>query len=185
MHAHSTYAMLFLDRDCERDLTQWFVESIGLQRRFVVKGMHLTVYHGRRRFDGLENYQEETEVKVPLVDLRFMAPAPGGENPRPDIDTTRIGIGARIHKSSSALLAIRAIRQRFYPLETADLLGPSRRASDAHNSAWGARKFQPHIKLLHGGSGIDPDLTRTGWLLRARGGALRFDRLAVRCRHPA
>jgi hypothetical protein len=110
-----------------------------------------------------------------------MVMAPGGENPRPDVDPSINAIGVRIKRDAPGMQQIRAFRARFYPYETQDVLGV-RRPSDHAKSAFGARHFQPHITLLRNGSNLDRDLTKIGNLFRASISPIGLNRLVVTCR---
>jgi len=141
----------------------------------------MTLYHARRRLPGLGDSEEFLRIEIPAEDFRLMAMAPGGENPRPDIDMTAVSIGLRLRRASPQAELVLAKRSAFYLLETERVLG-GRLRSTHRRSAFGARSYQPHVNLLRGGSGIDPDLTNAGKVFRAAAPPLIFDRLVVKCR---
>jgi hypothetical protein len=107
-----------------------------------------------------------------------MVLAPGGENPRPELDPGYLKVGIRIHRSSIARGAILEFRRRLLRYETQRVLG-NREPSCDRTSAFGARSFQPHMALLHAGSGIDRDLAPLGASFRCALGHLTFDRFIV------
>ena len=111
---------------------------------------------------------------------RFMTLAPGGENPRSDIDARRSNIGLRIQRKSGAYSDILSLRARFYTPE-ARILAPERTRSAERRNAFGARHHQPHITVLRARSGIDANLSTAGARLRATLPPLEFDQLVVRC----
>lgn len=111
-------------------------------------------------------------------ETRFMVMAPGGENPRPELDPGKSKVGIRIHRQSSALPSILGYRDRLLSHETERVLG--RRSPSTHRTnAFGARHFQPHMAILRAGSGVDRDLKVIGAPFREALNNLTFDRFAV------
>ena len=70
------------------------------------------------------------------------------------------------------------MRKSIYELEKNSFLGEQERTSARRNS-FGPRQFQPHIKLLLPGSGIDSDLTITGQSFRNKFENVVFDEFVV------
>lgn len=178
---HVVWAVLFLSRDSEHALRRLFVDTLGFPSGKLKRGFHATVYHARRPLQGLQDFEEPVSITVPGKELRMMALAPGGENPRPDIDPRQCLIGLRIRRAEGAVDPIVAIRQRFFAYETRQVLG-TRAPSDARRSAFGARSYQPHITVLKPGAISDPDLSKIGNVVREKLSTLHFDRLVVRCK---
>lgn len=172
------WAQLFL---CEEDrirVHDFFVSAVGVKPRRIVRNMHITVYHARRPMPGVMSICEPVQVTVAAAATRFMVMAPGGENPRPELDPGGRKVGIRVHKQSPAIPSILALRERLLRHETSRVLG--RRSASTHRSnAFGARNYQPHMTVLQAGTGIDRDLTKIGILFRQRLGDLRFDRFEV------
>jgi hypothetical protein len=179
--AHVVWAKLCVSQESERQIHKFFVDYVGLNRGILISDLHVTVYHARRPLLDLSDYEEGTIIEIDPVHLRFMVMAPGGENPRPDVDPSTKAIGVRIKRKAPGILQIRALRAKFYPYETPDVLG-KRRPSNHTRSAFGARHFQPHITLIKKGCGIDRDLTKIGEAFRAAISPIRLDRFVVRCR---
>ena len=107
-------------------------------------------------------------------DTRFIVMAPGGENPRPELEPAKRKVGIRIQRKNIARPAILRLRERLLIHETPEVLGTRRRSTHSFN-AFGARHFQPHMALLRPGSGIDRDLTKLGVLFRNEIKSLTFD----------
>ena len=166
------------DSDCVR-VRDFFVSRFRLKARVVVPKMHITVYHARRLLPGLAPLSEEVNLVIPSFETRFMVMAPGGENPRPDLEPAKSKVGIRIHKQSPAIAKINTYRSRLLAYETKDALG-CRRPSGLKVSAFGARNFQPHMTLLKSRSGIQRDLTSVGSTFRETIGDLYFDRFEIR-----
>ena len=154
---------------------------MGLHKGIMKSGLHITIYHARRFLSGLSDYEEDVHIEIDPMHLRFMVMAPGGENPRPDVDPSSSAIGVRLKRKTPEMLQIRMLRSRFYQYETPDILG-ARRPSNHARSAFGARHFQPHITLMKNGAGIDRDLTKLGEAFRTSISPIRLNRLVVRCR---
>jgi hypothetical protein len=173
--------MAFLDGDSEERLSSFFIDICGVKRRLIKRNMHCTVYHARRPMNGITDIEEPISITVPGKELRMMAMAPGGENPRPDIDPTNCPIGIRIRRAAGASDTIEMLRNRFIALETPDVLG-SRSRSNRFKNAFGARHFQPHITVLRTGAISNPDLSVVGSRLRDQIHEIFFDRLVVKYR---
>lgn len=178
---HAVWALLYMSQESERAIRSFLISKLGLAVEFVERRMHITVYHSRRRLDGLVSYSERVQIEVHPEYWRFMVLAPGGENPRPDINAAKRKIGIRVQRKAPAYRQILDLRSRFYSLE-APVVAGRRTASGERRSAFGSRHYQPHIALLHARSGIDPDLWKAGESFRASMPVLRFDQFEVRCR---
>jgi hypothetical protein len=177
---HAVWALLFMSRASQDHLKAFFRENLGIDEAYIEPNIHLTVYHARRKLPGIAPARERVSVIVEPASWRFMTMAPGGENPRPDIDARRTKIGLRIQRKSDACVQIHLLRSRFYAPE-ARILAPERSPSAKRRNAFGARYYQPHITVLKSRSGIDPDLSKAGVQLRASVPPLEFDQFVVRC----
>jgi hypothetical protein len=172
------WAQLFLaDEDSEK-IRRFFIDEAGIKPKFLLKRLHMTLYHARRPLRGLPNSLDATNIVVPASDTRFMVMAPGGENPRPNLNPAQRKVGIRVQWQSAAMPAIQALRQRLIDFESPAVLG-NRPRSTARTSAFGARSFQAHVGLIRAGSGIDQDLSLLGAPFRAKVGDLRFDRFLI------
>lgn len=172
------WAQLFLS-DIDRDrLRDFFVQKLGVKSKYIVRRMHITVYHSRRPMFGLVSRIEPVSVTLPACETRFMVMAPGGENPRPYLDPSVRKVGIRIHRKSIAMPHILSFREQLLKFETPSILG-KRPPSTHRTSAFGARSFQPHMALLRAGSGVPRDLTRLGIPFRQQVGDLHFDRFEI------
>ncbi len=59
----------------------------------------------------------------------------------------------------------------------------NRKPTTDWTNAFGARHYQPHIKLLRPGSGIDRDLTNIGEVFRSKLARIEFGKFEVLTRH--
>jgi hypothetical protein len=177
-HDVEVWAQLRLSVDDELRICDFFTTEWGIKRRCVARHMHLTVYHCRRPMPGLQQVSEPAEVLLPVPQTRFMVLAPGGENPRPDLEPARRKVGIRLQKQNPAREQIMRYRERLLLYETAGVLG-TRKPSTRTRSALGAREFQPHMTLLLPRSGIIRDLTSIGRAFRESIGQLLFDRFEI------
>lgn len=143
--------------------------------------MHLTVYHARRQIPDLRPTAELAYLAIDVSETCFIVMAPGGENPQPGLDPARKRVGIRIGKRDPAQQQINVFRQRCLDPETIEVLG-SRQPSTPTTSAFGARRYQPHISLLRSGNGTARDLTPLGHAFRARFRTLSFVRFEIRQR---
>lgn len=172
------WAQLILSVPDRDRISDFFIREFGISRSKIVQRMHLTVYYSRRPMWGVEPIDEEAAMICPANETRFMVMAPGGENPRPNLDPALRKVGIRIHRQSCAIPAILGYRERLLAYETKWVHG-ARPPSNHRRNAFGARNFQPHVALLRAGSGIQRDLNPIGERFRNEIGDLRFDRFQV------
>lgn len=144
-------------------------------------GLHLTVYHGRRRLAGLIEGDRPVSVTADTATTRFMVMAPGGENPRPDIDPRRRAVGIRFNKRNRAIEQIQKFRASVSRLETEKTVR-GRTPTDARRNAFGARHFQPHITLIKRGGNVHHDLSKLGMIFRAELQEIEFDLFRIEMR---
>ncbi len=181
-HTVEVWAKLLLSAEDRRRIRDFFVSECGIRKGYVVRHMHLTVYHARRPLPGLVGVREPASVILSAAETRFMPMTPRGENPRPEIEPARYPIGIRIHRQSTAMPAVQLYRSRLLKYETPAVLG-GRKPSTHKRSAFGARAFQPHVSLLYAESGIDPDLKPIGHRFREVIGNLTFDTFRIEIDH--
>lgn len=173
------WAILWLARDDEARVRDFLVNNWDIPDASVAKGMHLTVYYARRKVPGLDEASRSANVNINVSESRLMVLAPGGENPRPELDPARRQVGMRVGRRDECRTAILEYRRACCAFETRAVLG-DRKASSDRTSAFGARHYQPHISLLRPGSNIDRDLKPLGQAFRARFHTLRLSKFTVR-----
>lgn len=173
------YALLGLTRRCEANIVD-FLSSWGVPVESIQRRMHVTVYYARRLLPGLPKHQPTRDVSIEadVKETRFMVLAPGGENPRPELEPARRSVGIRLTKRNTAVEQIQALRHEMISLETTQVVG-QRNPSTAWTSCFGARHYQPHIKLLKPGSEIDRDLTSIGRYFRMCFSTFEFDKYRI------
>jgi hypothetical protein len=176
---YEVYAFLCLCEDDQKRVRSFLVDNWDLPQDAIVNRMHLTTYHARRKLRGLKQQSEPANIRIDVSESRFMVLAPGGENPRPELEPSKLRVGIRIGKRDACWEKILAYRRKFYPYETQIVLG-ERKPSDDKTSAFGARHFQPHISLLKPGNGVERDLTLLGQAFRQRFQHLTLSRFTVR-----
>ena len=176
--AVNVYALLWLTSECEARVGR-FLRSEGVHAPTVQSGMHLTVYHARRWLPGLELARRNTKLIAPTSETRFMVLAPGGENPRPDLEPGGRSVGVRFTKRNACIAEILKLRRACYKHETPQVVG-SRKATTDWTNCFGARNYQPHVKLLNPGSEINRDLTLLGKAFRTAIKTLEFGAYEVK-----
>ncbi len=172
--------MIFLSDCSERKLRAFCIEELQIPSRLVRKDLHVTVYHARRPIDGVGDAIEPINISVPVSELRAMAMAPGGENPRADIDPTRTSVGIRIRRQMAPRRRSsvcgrgfsRSRQRRCWATGRRARVGPARSAPEATTPP----------DTAQAGAIRDPDLSKFGARLRTSLDNLTFDRLVVRCR---
>ena len=165
-HSYEVNAFLKVSRESEQQIADMLVGQFGVRRGRVQSDLHLTVYHGRRRLPGLKEMSVPVNIEVDTAETRFMVLAPGGENPRPELDPGSLAVGIRLTKRNAAVADIHRLRQNLYQFETRLVLG-SRKGTTAWTNAFGSRHYQPHIQLLKPWSKIERDLTELGETFRS------------------
>ena len=160
------FATLWQTRHCETNVTEFFT-SRRIPEASVQRGMYLTTYYARRllpiREEDLRSQRVQIELNV--AETRFMVLALGGENPRPELEPARRSVGIRLTKRNIAIKQIQKLRSLMFAFETPEFTG-RRKSSTPWTSAFGARHYQPHIKILRPGSEIDRDRTELGAVFR-------------------
>ena len=107
-----------------------------------------------------------------------MVMAPGGENPRPELDPSRRSVGLRLTKRNVAIPKIQALRAGFFKYETPRVLG-SRPPSTAWRNAFGSRHYQPHVTLLRPRPRVLIELPELGEIFRRYLQWIEFDRFEI------
>lgn len=179
-----TYAKLCLSTESEAAIRQFFVQHCGIRRKFVQRKPHLTVYFAPLELRGLREIHELVNIEVDTAETKFMVMGPGGENSRPELDPAQNIIGIRLTRRNLAREKVLSFRRQLYPFEQTLTL-KKRRPTDDLRNAFGARRFQPHITLLHAGSGISRDLQPYGQAFRERITSLKFDYFVIEIRSDA
>ena len=176
------FAQLHLSsNDCKR-LRDFLASELNISQKYILRKMHITVYYARRPLLGVYPTIEDAHIIIPASETRFMVMAPGGENPRNEIEPESNMIGIRVHRQSSAKDEILSLRRRLLPYETKRMLG-SRKRSTEKTSAFGSRWFQPHMVLLRPGHGLKNNLSQLGIPFRENIGNLFFDKFEIKLVH--
>lgn len=165
-HRYEVNAMLKVTKPCEDRISEFFLQRTGVKRRRLQRNFHLTVYHGRRRLPGLIEHGRPIRIVVETVETRFMVLAPGGENPRSNIDPRALSIGIRLTKRNSAIKSIQKLRENVFKYETPRVIG-ERSPTTAWRNCFGSRNYQPHIQLLKPWNKIDFELAEIGEMFRS------------------
>ena len=92
-------------------------------------------------------------------------------------------LALRLTSRNSAIPDIQALRSKLTGLETKDVLG-SRSPSSRKRNAFGARNYQPHLKICGPNNGSPKDLRTIGGHLRRELVFLRFTGYEVCIRPP-
>ena len=130
---------------------------------------------------GLTPQSLPVKIFADASETRFMVLAPGGENPRPNLEPSRRSVGIRLTKRNTAIRQVLEWRRSIYQLEPARWPGNRKSTTDWSN-AFGARHYQPHIKILRPGSGIDRDLTEIGEFFRSSISRIEFGKFQIMVR---
>ncbi len=181
-HSFEVNAILWVAKASEEQIRGFFVDTVGVKKNRLQSDLHLTVYHGRRVLPTLTEQDEAVTITLPTVETRFMVLAPGGENPRADLDLNSLPVGIRLTKRNSAIHVIQDLRRQIYSRENKRVLG-QRSPTTAWRNAFGSRHYQPHIQLLKPWHKISAQLTEFGELFRSQVDVIEFDRFQIAARH--
>jgi hypothetical protein len=84
-NAIGLWALQFL---CENDrlrIREFFACDWDIDRRFILREMHISVYHAQQEMPGVASIVEPVRITLPAAETRFMTFAPGGFEPTPEI----------------------------------------------------------------------------------------------------
>tara|TARA_B100000686_G_C16205372_1_gene672666 strand:- start:47 stop:637 length:591 start_codon:yes stop_codon:yes gene_type:complete len=175
------YALLWLSKQSEEELTYFLNKICKINISKIVKGMHLTLYYGRRPLS-VHSKAFKTQffnIKVNIDETRFMVFKPGGENPKKNIVPSESSVGIRLTKRNKAIKPILELRRQIYKYEQPSLGGQKRNKTSDWINAYGSRHFQPHIKLIKPNNNLDYDLSINGKLLRENLDYISFNKVEV------
>ena len=172
--------MLWVSNNSQREIKQILHYECKIPESVIQRRMHLTIYHGRRILPGLIPKLEYVHIVADVIETRFMVLVPGGENPRREIKPSDHSVGIRLTKRNVAIDEIQKLRAKIYKFETTDVIG-NRTPTSAWKNCFGARNYQPHIKLLQSGNKIHRDLTKIGVIFRGNIDRIVFDKFEVKC----
>ena len=179
---HSVFALLWLDSR-STSVLRAVLQEAGLHPESLESSFHLTVYHARRFIPGLRPVRRTVSIECDLAEIRTMVLVPGGENPRQGVIPSQHSLALRLTTRNVAVPEIQALRAEFAQLETDDVLG-ARAGSTRRRNAFGARHYQPHLKICGPRNGAPQNLTKFGKHLRASLDVVRFSFYEVRTSPP-
>ena len=173
------YGILWVDWDTELWIRDILVYDYDVPEHTISNRLHLTVYYARRLLPGVTKKSIPVQIDADVKETRFMVLAPGGENPRLELEPSRRSVGIRLTRRNSAIKEVQTLRESMYQMEIPEIIGVNRKPTDAWSNAFGARHYQPHIKLLKPGSGISRDLTVLGEIFRSQIDVIKFNTFEV------
>ena len=181
-HSFEANAMLKVSKSSEDQIGAFFLDAYGMRPNRLKSNLHLTVYYGRRPLPGLRQACHPVRIIADTDETRFMILAPGGENPRPELDPRALSVGIRVTRRNRAVADIQELRQSVYRFETLEVIG-KRKATMAWTNCFGSRHYQPHIQLLRPWHKIDSSLARIGSRFRSEIDYIEFDHFQIEFRH--
>ena len=176
---YRVFGLLWVTRRSESEISSLLNRECGIPSDAIQLGLHLTVYEAWMPIPGIVAERRPVKFAADIAETRFMVLAPGGENPRSELEPTRRSVGIRLTRRNLAIDDILALRRNLYIRETAEVTR-GRKATTDWTNAFGARHYQPHIKLLRPGSGVDRDLTKIGEVFRDWIGHIEFGKFETR-----
>jgi hypothetical protein len=108
-YSYDVHALLWIARKYEALITELLSRECQIPPNVIQRGMHLTIYHGRRPLTGLVPASRPVRIVADALETRFMVLAPGGENPRSGLEPSRRSVGIRLTRRNRAINQI----QRF------------------------------------------------------------------------
>jgi len=173
--------MLKVTNSCEELIREFFVQHFSVRPNRIQSNLHLTLYHGRRPLPGLREFSLPVRITIESSETRFMVLAPGGENPRQELNPRELSVGIRVTRRNRALPEILRLRESVFSFETSEIV-ESRMPTTAWTSCFGSKHYQPHIQLLRSWSKIPRDLTEVGTSFRSEIHEIDFDTFQIESR---
>jgi hypothetical protein len=177
---HSLYVKAEMSEISRRKLIDFLRGNDLIKNEKILDSFHITIYLAEFKTIYRGNEIRPISLRVPIEETRLMVMAPGGENPRPDIDPMRCAIGARIRRGA-AREYIYDLRREFYHVEDSIYFGRRKKSSNTHN-AYGAKIFQPHFTMTESAALIEDNLRDIGEKMRSEIKYVSFDKMYVNAR---
>lgn len=168
--------MLFLSKESESLIKQFFISEINIKPEFIVNKMHLTGYYSRRLML-VDPAKQSVDIKIPINETRVMVMAPDGENPKPNLIPATRKVGIQIRKI--AMNDIYKFREKMLKYESKKVLD-NRNPSNKSRNAFGSCHFQTHISLLKPRSMIQSNLRPVGKKMRNELKEIHFDKFVIK-----
>ena len=173
------FSMLYLTHECEEEISNFFINDIHINKDFIQRGMHLTLYKEKQINPKFDSHKEwfHPPIQANVDETRFMLFAAGGDDPKKsklrNYSTDKQGVGIRLTGRNNARSQIMKIRM--------DLANQNNsvKTSKSKNPE-GIKRFHPHIKMIRKGSGLEDDLTKTGDAFRKKFTNIEFSKLEVK-----
>ena len=163
---YNFYALLWIDKENEKKIANILKNKCGVSEEYIQRGMHLTIYHGKRRLPGIKPSRTYEIIKSNVNETRFMVFAPGGENPRKDINPNKKPVGIRLTRRNIAIPRLLELRRSIYKHENETVLKNRRQRTSDWKNAFGSSHYQAHIVMIRPGSNINKNLTVLGKIFR-------------------
>lgn len=177
---YSLYALLWIDRESEKEIANVLINKCGVEKEHIQRGMHITIYHSRRKLEGLKHETIYESIKADVAETRFMVFAPGGENPRKDIVPNKRPVGIRLTKRNIAIPRLLKLRRSFFKYENDYVLSNRRQRTSDWKNAFGSSHFQAHIVMIRPESNIDKNLTSIGKIFRKELKYIYFNKFEIK-----
>ena len=182
MAKYSLYSLLWIDRESEKEITDVLKYKCGVDEGNIQRRMHLTIYHSRRRLINVKRSKSYEIIKADVKETRFMVLAPGGENPRKNINPNKCPIGIRLTRRNIAMPRLLQIRRSFYRHENEYVLRNRRHKTSDKKNAFGSNHFQPHILMIRPDNKINQNLTDIGKIFRKELKYIYFNKFEIKDR---
>ena len=106
IHNYEVYATLWVTRACEEQIARVLSDKCDIPQDAIQRGLHLTVYYARRPLPGLVEENQRVHINANVDETRFMVLAPGGENPRSDLEPAHRSVAIRLIRRNQAITEI-------------------------------------------------------------------------------
>ena len=182
MAKYNLYALLWIDRESEKEISNILKYKCGVDEEHIQRRMHLTIYHSRRKLVGVSRKKTYEIIKADVKETRFMVLAPGGENPRKNLNPNKCPVGIRLTKRNIAMPRLLQLRRSLYKYENEDVLKNRRHRTTDWKNAFGSGHFQAHILMIRPGNRINKDLTNIGKIFRQELKYIYFNKFEIKDR---
>ena len=177
---YTLYALLWVDRESEKEISDVLINKCGIDKEHIQRGMHLTIYHSRRKLEGIKNKATYESIKSDVAETRFMVFAPGGENPKRHINPNKKPVGIRLTKRNIAIPKLLELRRSFFKYENENVLRNRRQKTSDWKNAFGSSHFQAHIVMIRPGNNINKNLTEIGKIFRQELKYISFKKFEIK-----
>ena len=175
------YVLLFLSKECEQKIHEFFISNYNIKKRKLIKNLHLTLYHSKRHLINPPDFNQNVNIMCDTNETRFMTMSPGGENKRHDnLVHSKKTIGIRLTRRNEGIKDILELRRKVYKYEPKFT---KRKQTTNWSNSFGSRHYQPHISILRPWNDLEDSLYDVGENFRSQISHINFSRMEIKVKY--